>query len=345
MPPLASSTVPSTPTSTVRPTRCDTDGTFVYVGRLFNTVGGVSARKVAKLTAAGQLVTTGGGASLLPAPNGAVNEVVVRGSRLYIGGSFTTVGGAGTPRIRLAALNTSTGAVLPEVNVPFDGVYDPALGGTTNIKRMDISPDGSRLVAVGNFSAVGGQTRSQIAMINLPATGNASVSPWATDRFDAAHNNCAGVFQTFMRDVDFAPNGAWFAVTTTGAFAGGAASGTMCDTSSRWSATSTTGVQQPVWVNYTGGDTTYGVAVTGSAVYVGGHMRWQNNPFQGDQAGPVPFPARASPRSIRSTACPCPGTRAGPAESAPKLSTRRREDSGSEATPTVSAERHTDGSR
>jgi hypothetical protein len=62
----------------------------------------------------------------------------------------------------------------------------------------------------------------------------------------------------------------------------------MCDTTARWQ-TASTG-NDPFWTDYTGGDTTYGVAVTGSAVYVGGHMRWQNNPFQGDQAGPGAVP-------------------------------------------------------
>ena len=37
-----------------------------------------------------------------------------------------------------------------------------------------------------------------------------------------------------MRDVDFSPDGSYFVVSTTGAFAGGAAAGTMCDTTTRW---------------------------------------------------------------------------------------------------------------
>jgi hypothetical protein len=91
-----------------------------------------------------------------------------------------------------------------------------------------------------------------------------------------------------MRDVDFAPNGTYIAVSTTGAFAGGVNAGTLCDTITRWE-TGSTG-NDPTWVDYTGGDTSYGVAVTGSAVYAGGHQRWFNNPFQGDQAGPGAVP-------------------------------------------------------
>ena len=261
----------------------DTDGTHVYAAGSFGSVGGNTAfKRVVKLTASGTVVS-----GFKTLPNGMVKEVAVRGSRVYIGGGFTSIrsGGVRSARAALAALDPTSGAVLGAVNVPFTGVYDPNNngGGTTNIRRFDVTADGSRLVAVGNFATVGGQPRVQVAVLDTSGA-TASVAPWSTNRFDRAHNSCAGVFDTFTRDVDFSPEGSYFVVSTTGAFAGGAAAGTMCDSVSRWE-TSSTG-NDPSWIGYTGGDTTFGVAVTGSAVYVGGHMRWQNNPFQGDEAGP-----------------------------------------------------------
>jgi hypothetical protein len=260
----------------------DTDGTSIYVGGSFGSVSGNTAiKRVVKLTAAGQVVST-----FNAVPNSGVNELVVRGNRLFVGGAFTSIKSrtVTTNRSALAALDAASGAVAADVNVPFTGVYDPAIGGTTNVKRFDVTADGSKLVAIGNFSSVGGQPRSQVAVLSTPAGAAAGVASWTTNRYDANHNDCAGVFDTFTRDVDLSPDGSFFVVSSTGAFAGGAGSGTMCDTTSRWE-TNSTG-NDPTWVDYTGGDTTYGVAITGSAVYVGGHMRWQNNPFQGDQAGP-----------------------------------------------------------
>lgn len=265
----------------------DTDGTYIYAAGAFSSVGGNTAiKRVVKLTSTGAVVP-----SFNAVPNAKVNEVVVRGPRVYIGGAFVSVRSAGvtTSRAALAALDPATGAVLADVNVGFTGVYDPnnAGGGTTNVKRFDVTADGSRLAAIGNFSTVGGLPRVQVAVLDTSGT-IATVAPWATNRYDRAHNRCAGVFDSFTRDIDFSPDGSYFAISATGAFAGGAAAGTMCDTVSRWE-TASTG-NDPTWSDYTGGDTTYGVAVTGSAIYVGGHMRWQNNPFQGDQAGPGAVP-------------------------------------------------------
>jgi hypothetical protein len=262
----------------------DTDGTSVYVAGSFGSVGGNTAiKRVVKLTAAGAVDSR-----FKAIPSSAVNEVVVRPGRVYVGGSFTSIkrGTVITQRGALAALNPTDGSVLADVNTAFTGVYDPAVGGATTIKRFDVSEDGTKLAAVGNFSTVDGQTRNQVAVLDV--AGTAAVSPWATNRFDADHNNCAGVFDTFTRDIDFARNGNYFVISTTGAFAGGAHSGTMCDSITRWE-TQSTG-NDPTWVDYTGGDTSYGVAVTGGAVYVGGHMRWMNNSFQGDQAGPGAVP-------------------------------------------------------
>ena len=265
----------------------DTDGTYVYVAGAFGSVGGNSAiKRVVKLTATGSVVGT-----FNAVPSAKVNEVVVRGSRVYVGGAFTSIRSSGVTAARgaLAALDATTGAVQASVNLPFAGVYDPANdgGGTTNVKRFDVTADGSRLVAVGNFATVAGQPRVQVAVLNTSGA-TATLAPWATNRFDRARNSCARAFDAFTRDVDFSPDGTYFVVSTTGAFAGGAARATLCDTISRWE-TGSTG-NDPSWVDYTGGDTSYGVAVTGAAVYVGGHMRWFNNPFQSNQAGPGAVP-------------------------------------------------------
>jgi hypothetical protein len=271
-----------------------TDGTSVYVAGTFTAVGGVATHKrIAKLSADGTVST-----AFKVQPNKAVNEVVARSGRVYIGGVFTSIknGTVTHNRGALAALDANTGAVLAGVNLPFTGVYDPnnnlngKMGGVTHVARFDVTADGRKLAAVGNFAKVNGQTRVQVAVIdtNIATTGVATVSPWATNRFDRAHNSCAAVFDTWTRDIDFSPDGSFFAITTTGAYAGGSGSGTLCDTSSRWE-TNSTG-NEPTWVDYTGGDTSYGVAVTGDVVYVGGHFRWQNNPFRGDSAGPGAVP-------------------------------------------------------
>jgi hypothetical protein len=125
---------------------------------------------------------------------------------------------------------------------------------------------------------VAGLQRDQIVMLNL-TTSPVSVTDRATTRFQ---QQCAKVFDTYMRDVDISPDGSYFVVGTTGAYR----AGSLCDAASRWETGATGSGQQPTWVDYTGGDTLYSVAITGTAVYVGGHQRWLNNSFAADRAGP-----------------------------------------------------------
>src|SRR4051812_23960838 len=178
----------------------DSDGTNVYVAGSFGSVGGNTAiKRIVKLTSTGSVV-----AGFKAVPDSAVNEDVVRGPRVYVGGGFTSVksGTVTSARSGLAALDPATGAVLSGVDVPFTGVYDPAIGGSSNVKRFDVTADGSRLVAIGNFSTVGGRARSQVAVLDTSGA-TVTVSPWSTTRYDAAHNNCSTSFNTFTRDVDF----------------------------------------------------------------------------------------------------------------------------------------------
>ncbi len=261
----------------------DTDGTHVYVAGAFGSVGGKTGfKKVVKLDLNGAPVT-----EFKAIPNAVVNEVVVRNGTVYIGGAFKTVKSRTTtyPVGQLAALDGTRGTPLSSFGHTFAGVYNPGKKnpGTTNVKRFDVSTDGTRLVAVGNFATVDGQARNQVVVLN---TGGATstLAPWATNRFDRSHSVCSGAFDTFTRDLDISPDGSFFVISTTGAFGGGANGGGLCDTTTRWEMASTG--NDPTWIDYTGGDTSYGVAVTGDTVYIGGHMRWQNNPFQGDQAGP-----------------------------------------------------------
>jgi len=246
------------------------DGDKGWIGGSFSNVNGVRWPKLALLDLSdGSLVT-----SFARAPaNGKVLDLAVVGDRLILGGTWTSI--KGQPRGHLAALDIDTGSLDESVSLTFAGTNN---GGTTRVSKFDVSPTGSRLVAIGNFTRVDGLTRSQIVTLDL--TGNsASVADWHTARFP---NHCSGSFDSYMRDVDIDPEGQYFVVVTTGAYR----SGRLCDTASRWELGVSGSNLQPTWVSYTGGDTLYSVAATGPAVYVGGHQRWHNNPFAGDKPGP-----------------------------------------------------------
>jgi hypothetical protein len=245
------------------------DGASLWIGGTFTSVNGVARRGVAKLNPATGAVDAAFNANLA---SGKVTELALVGGRLFAGGTFPG---------KLRAVNPATGANTGYLNLGISGTV-ASNAGPTEVYRFAVNPAGTRLVAVGNFTTVGGQTRYRAFMLTLGAT--ASVHPWY---YPPLANLCrAGSLPDYMRDVDFSPDGSWFAFVSTGYIPQtGGVGRDLCDATARFE-TEVPAPTRPTWINYTGGDTLHSVAATDVAVYAQGHQRWMDNPQGADTAGP-----------------------------------------------------------
>ena len=194
-----------------------------------------------------------------------MDDLAAHGSRLFVAGAVTRVNGV--VRSGLAAVDIDTGALDPRVNIAFTHPRNTLLF----VNRIAVRRDGSRLVALGSFLKADGQDRPQIAVVDLDG-GTARLAEWHTDGYAA---RCDPWFDTYMRGVSISADGSFFVVVTTG----GGYFSTLCDAVARFELDPSGENRQPTWVDYSGGDTFTGVAVTDAAIYVGGHQRWMNNPY------------------------------------------------------------------
>lgn len=248
------------------------DGT-VYLGGQFRTVNGVAQRGVAQVRVADGSRVPGFRAAI---NWGSVATLASHGDHLYLGGNFTAVGGA--PRAGVARVDSTSGEVDPgfDAQLTFDG------GDRVSVQELALAPGGDRLVAVGAFSHADGWMRPQIVMMDT-AGAQASLANWYTDAYE---RRCAPFFLTYLRGVAFSPDGSYLVAVTTGGTTG---ADRTCNTAARFEATGT-GMHRPTWVNHTGGNSLYAVAISGAAVYVGGHQQWQDNPHGNKFAGPGAVP-------------------------------------------------------
>ncbi|OOC56638.1 MULTISPECIES: NHL repeat-containing protein [Nocardiopsis] len=243
-------------------------GRTVIIGGEFDSVDGRDSEGLARLSLRDGRAAFWFRASL---DGGTAHRVASDGEHLYVGGDFTGVNGV--ERTALARLDARTGAVdeefAPRVSDPRRSVL--------KVQELALSPDGRRLVVNGTFTKVDGHDRYQIAMID---TADGSVTPWSTSAYAA---DCDySLMQTYMRQMDFSPDGSYFAVVTAG---GPKVKPGLCKSAARFENTDTPD-SEPTWSNKTGGDSLYSVEITSSAVYVGGHQRWMDNPEGALNPGP-----------------------------------------------------------
>jgi PKD repeat protein len=257
----------------------------VFLGGKFTSVNGVTTRYLTELD-----LITGEKVSTFKPPivqYDEVKDLALRGNRLYIVGTFTALGGV--PHGGIAALDATTGALDPFMNVQFTGHHNTVSGGAqgpVGPSDLDVTADGSKMVVVGNFKNADGVVHDQVAVINLTGATAQVQADWNTTRYyPTCHYHS---FDQNVRGVALSPDGSYFVISATG----GGQLGSLCDAASRFELNATGSDIQPTWIDQAGGDTLWGITVTSTAVFVGGHNRWMNNPLGSDapKAGAVPRP-------------------------------------------------------
>jgi PKD repeat protein len=255
----------------------------VYIGGNFTTVGGQTIKGLT-------LVNLSDGSRVAgfttPVMNGLTNTIQRVGNRLFVGGTFTVA--AGKQRGGMVTLNATTGAVdnfmVSKVTVNHN--WTSAGGGAkaaVGVTKLEITPDGTKLVAIGNFKFADGLERDQVAMWDLTGPTAVVRADYRIRGYEAACYSFA--FDTYMRDLKISPDGTYFAIAATGGGTDG-----NCDTAARWEIGASGQDIPRTWASYAGGDSILSVAITGPVVYAGGHQRWMNNPNGNDFAGPGSVP-------------------------------------------------------
>ena len=115
---------------------------------------------------------TGRATAWNPRPNEMVTSLVVYGSTVYVGGSFTAIGGQ--TRRHLAALDMQTGSAT---------AWDPK----TNYEVYALAASGSTIFVGGGYTRIGGQPRRYIAAVDARTGLPTAWNPVSSGDFPAVY--------------------------------------------------------------------------------------------------------------------------------------------------------------
>ncbi|MGI8523672.1 MAG: PKD domain-containing protein [Nocardioides sp.] len=248
------------------------DGTKLFVGGSFNTVNGVAEQKVASLN-----LTTGAPLSTWHFSNVTNNQVTalsVSNDTVYVGGRFTRINGI--VKSGLAAVNAASGAV--DTGFSNDITGGIGVNGALGVSQLKLTHDGTKLLVVHTGRQINGQDRYGMGIID---TATKLLLPWRSTLWDDNLARVGGVTRIYGADI--APDDSYFVVTS----GSGGDAPPISDVAIRFPLTPASlqdSNVQPTWISRDF-DSTYSVAVTEQAVYLGGHFG-----FIDDNSADEPYP-------------------------------------------------------
>jgi hypothetical protein len=260
-----------------------------YIGGQFTSVNGTAAKNIAEISTSTGNVVSGFGTN---ASNTVFTLLAVKG-HLLAGGFFTFINGTKNPY--MASLSPVTGKDDGFLRITISGTYHfcakggkpctPA-GNRSMVYNQQLSHGGALDLVEGRFTSVGGLPRQQIFMLDLSGT-KATVTGWTSPEWDGSNPTADPYYQCwpttafYIRAAAWSPDDHTVYLATTGYHpAQNLQTGLnprtgLCDAVAAFPAT-----QSPVthtWVEYSGCDSYYSVAVDNAAVYAAGDPRWADN--------------------------------------------------------------------
>ena len=261
-------------------------GNTLFIGGQFDTVNNEPHRRIAKLSSSGAVDS-----AFQTTVGSTVNVVKFANNKVYFGGRFVVVNGQ--ERISLAAVDATTGAL--DETTDFDFTFSNQAGGGVAVRWLDISPDGNFMFVSHGARFIDGEIRSGIARFDI-SPNETTLSEWQTLLYDNERDLLGGVIRA--RRVAISPDGSYVVLLTSGGDRPPAA-----DTAVRFPTSGGADVQAD-WVSRHF-DTVLGVAISDSAIYVGGHFQFQeapgsDNPFPGDPLNNFGFGQNQGPLALGS---------------------------------------------
>ncbi|MBM3675300.1 MAG: hypothetical protein FJW88_10210, partial [Actinobacteria bacterium] len=242
------------------------DGTKLFVVGRFNTVNGVTKRKIASINPVTGATITGFTANA----NAAATSVEATNTTVYVGGQFTTVNNV--TRVGLAAVNANTGALVNGfVNNLSGGI---GVDGALSVQALALTHDDSKLLVVHTGRQIAGQDRYGMGLID---TQTNQLLPWRSRLWDDNLQFVGGVNRIYAGAI--APNDQYFVV---GSGSGGDRP-PISDTAVAYPIAGGDFVE-PLWISRNF-DSVYSIAISEQAVFLGGHMNYMESP-----TAPDPWP-------------------------------------------------------